>query len=137
MNKYNFDKLERISKVKAKKLYNAGFDVLFIPYKLNPENNFYNLGIWENIYLQGQQETFEKLYNNFSYYNCTSETGLYIAFYVKREKTSIHFEFVNGSNPFIFRGSVLECLEELEKWAKNWSITPIKQGFYKLEEVAR
>ena len=47
MNKYNFDKLERISKVKAKKLYSAGFDVLFIPCKLNPENNFYNLGIWE------------------------------------------------------------------------------------------
>lgn len=81
MNKYNFDKLERISKVKAKKLY--------------------------------------------------------IAFYVKREKIAIHFEFVNGSNPYIFRGSVLECLEELEKWAKNWNITPIKQSFYKLEEVAR
>lgn len=31
MNKYNFNKLERISKVKAKKLYNVGFDVLFIP----------------------------------------------------------------------------------------------------------
>lgn len=40
MNKYHFSKLERVSKTRAKQLYNNGFSVLFIPCKLNPENNF-------------------------------------------------------------------------------------------------
>lgn len=60
MNKYHFSKLERVSKTRAKQLYNNGFSVLFIPCKLNPENNFYNLGIWENIFLQGQYNSFEE-----------------------------------------------------------------------------
>ena len=43
----------------------------------------YCLGIWENIQLDGQYNTFEQLYNACMYYNCTPETGRYIAFYVK------------------------------------------------------
>lgn len=85
MKDYNFKTLKRINKTAAKKLYNAGADVLFIPCKLNPENNFYCLGIWENNQLAGQYETFEKLCNAFSWYNCRSDTGNYIAFYIKRE----------------------------------------------------
>ena len=84
MIKYNFKNLERITKQEARKLYNAGIDVLFIPCKLNPENNFYNLGIWENINLLGQYESFEKLCDFFTWYNCTNETGKYIAFYIKK-----------------------------------------------------
>lgn len=135
MNKYNFTTLERVDRRKAAALYGLGFDILFIPCKLNPENNFYNLGIWENLFLSGQYESFEKLYNAFRFYNCTNETGKYIAFYVKREKIMIHFEFSDGSNSYIFRGSPLECLEELERWQKRFFIKPLKQGFYKLEEV--
>lgn len=137
MRKYNFNKLERVSKRKAEQLYNNGFNVLFIPHKLNPENNFYNMGIWENVELVGQYETFEKLVNAFTYYNCRPDTGKYIAFYVSKEKSLIHFEFADGSNPYIFRGCPLECLEELKKWAVNFKITMLKQGFYKLEEVTQ
>lgn len=135
MRKYQGSTLERVSKQKAAALYGLGFEVLFIPCKLHPENNFYNLGIWENMFLSGQYESFEKLYNAFQWYNCTSETGKYIAFYIKQEKIMIHFEFMDGSNPYIFRGSPLECLEELKRWEKRFSITPLKQGFYSLEEV--
>lgn len=135
MNKYDFRTLERITKTTAKKLYNAGLDVLFIPCKLNPENDFYSLGIWENKFLDGQHDTFEKLENAFSYYNNRPDTGKYTAFYIKREKMMIHFEFANGSNPYIFRGYPLECMKELEKWDKCWNIEQIKQGFYKLVEV--
>ena len=85
MNKYNFNTVIRINKIQARKLYNEGKDVFFIPHKLNPENNFYNLGIWENKDLWGQYEDFETLVNNFEHYNCTNETGLYTAFYIKKE----------------------------------------------------
>lgn len=87
MKKYNFETLEKVDRRKAATLYGLGFDVLFIPCNLNPENNFYNLGIWENLFLFGQYESFEKLYNAFRCYNCTHETGKYISFYVKREKS--------------------------------------------------
>ena len=93
MNKYHSAKLERVTKAKAKQLYNNGFSVLFIPCNLNPECEFCNFGIWQNIYLWGQYESFEKLENAFTFYNCTTETGKYIAFYVSTEKTYIHFTF--------------------------------------------
>ncbi|SCJ99956.1 Uncharacterised protein [uncultured Eubacterium sp.] len=134
MNKYHFSKLERVSKTRAKQLYNNGFSVLFIPCKLNPENNFYNLGIWENIFLQGQYNSFEELENAFTFYNCNAETGKYIAFYVSTEKTYIHFTFFDSSNPYIFRGSPLDCLQELKKWGKYWKIEAEKEHFYYLSK---
>lgn len=85
MKRYNFNTVTRISKTVARKLYNAGCDVLFIPCNLNPENNFYNLGIWENKTLVGQYDSFEKLVNSFEFYNCNNETGKYTAFYIKKE----------------------------------------------------
>lgn len=85
MKRYNFNTVTRISKTVARKLYNAGRDVLFIPCNLNPENNFYNLGIWENKTLVGQYDSFEKLVNSFEFYNCNNETGKYTAFYIKKE----------------------------------------------------
>lgn len=83
MINYDSTDLIRITKSKARKLYNAGKSVLFIPCKLNPES-FYLLGIWENINLDGQYASFETLCNEFTWYNCTKETGLYIAFYIEK-----------------------------------------------------
>lgn len=84
MNKYNFKTLERISKKTARKLYNAGDEILFIPCKLNPENNFYNLGMWQHKELWGQYENFELLCDQFEIYNCNNEAGTYTAFYIKK-----------------------------------------------------
>lgn len=39
MRKYN-GSLKRVNKTVAKRLYNSGVDVLFIPCNLHPENNF-------------------------------------------------------------------------------------------------
>lgn len=44
MKKYHFSNLERITKTRARKLYNSGNDILFIPCKLNPENDFITWG---------------------------------------------------------------------------------------------
>ena len=87
MNNYKFrDKsgkmLIRISKTRAKALYEAGDDVLFIPAKCNPANDLYSLAIWENKFLAGQYETFEKLVDYYTGYNCSRETGYYPAFYI-------------------------------------------------------
>lgn len=84
MNKYNFSTLDRVTKTRARRLYNSGVGVLFIPCKLNPENNFYCLGIWQNKDLQGQYGDFDKLLNAFEYYNCRPDTGNYTAFYIKK-----------------------------------------------------
>ena len=45
MNKYDFRTVERVDRRKTAALYDFGFDILFIHCKLNPENNFYNMGI--------------------------------------------------------------------------------------------
>lgn len=75
--------LKRITKTRAKTLYSQGKKVLFVPCKLNPFN-MWGLGIWENNQLDGQFETFEKLVNAYEFYNCSSETGKYIAFYIEQ-----------------------------------------------------
>lgn len=130
MKKYNFNNLERISKIKAEKLYNSGLTVLFIPCKCNPENNFYNLGIWENKYLQGQFETFQELLNNYEFYNCNyNELGLYTAFYIKKEW--YHIEFENGSNPYICKN-----INELERLLKKYgsNLIHIENNYFKVRK---
>ena len=82
MNQYSRT-LKRISKTVARRLYNSGKDILFIPNKLNPDNDFYLLGIWENKDLNGQYKDFETLCNYFKWYNCNRDTGNTIAFYIK------------------------------------------------------
>lgn len=75
----------RINKTMARKLYNNGIDVLFIPCNLRPDSP-YGLGIWENINLGDEKIPFEKLVNHFEIYNCIdSETGKYTAFYIEKE----------------------------------------------------
>ena len=74
--------LKRINKRIARKAYNNGLYVLFIPCKCSPTNTWFNLGIWEHKQLDGQYETFDKLCNAFEWYNCNNETGRYITFYI-------------------------------------------------------
>ena len=138
MKRYNFKTVARVTKREAEKFYNAGFDVLLIPHKCNPENKFYCFGAWENLFITkdfGGSESFESICNEFSYYHCNyNETGRYLAYYVKHGDFLIHFDFADGSNPYIYRGTVWDCLEELQKWGKNFDIKPVKCGFYYLTE---
>lgn len=80
MRFHSFGKYRRIDKRVARRLYDAGEDVLFIPCNMRPDN-MWGLGIVENKYLLGQEETFDKLVNAYTWYNCNNETGRYIAFY--------------------------------------------------------
>lgn len=82
MKEYNYNGFTRIDKRIARKLYNNGEDVLFIPCNLRPDN-MWGLGILQNKTLNGQYDDFDNLCFWYSAYNCTAETGKYIAFYKK------------------------------------------------------
>ena len=83
MRSYNFNGLERINKTKARKLYENGKDVLFIPCNIRPDN-MWGLGIWENKDLNGQYDNFDELCFWYAAYNCDSYRGRYIAYYIKK-----------------------------------------------------
>lgn len=79
---------ERITKQKARKLYNNGKNVIFCPVNIRP-SGFYNLEILMNIQydsdigiLYEPENSFDKVLNRFEFYNCNcTETGYYTAFY--------------------------------------------------------
>jgi hypothetical protein len=83
MKRYNFSGLERINKTNARKIYENGDDILFVPCNIRPDNMF-GLGIWENKELWGQYDSFNKLCEWYEVYNCNSYNGRYIAFYIKK-----------------------------------------------------
>lgn len=70
----------RVSKAAARKAFNAGKPVILCPVKLYP------FGAWRpSCMIQGDQcsDTFERLLENFIWYNCQlNETGYYAAFYI-------------------------------------------------------
>ena len=66
----------RINKTTARKLYETGAVIYAVPCKLNPA------GPWAEL-VALPVGNFESECNSFVYYNCTSETGKYISFYIK------------------------------------------------------
>lgn len=70
--------MTKINKAQARKLFNAGRDVVAIPCKMDPCNQFWAMGAVLN---QDMGTDFDKACNQLEYYNCSSETGRYLAFY--------------------------------------------------------
>ena len=75
MNRYCSKEILRISKTKAKNIYN-NVDVYILPHLINPDN------MWMPPTLIPKNEDFTTFINNYSHYNCNAETGRYCAFYV-------------------------------------------------------
>ena len=88
--KYDFKSVRRVTKRVARRLYDKGIDVLFIPCKCNPERDVWGLSIWENKELWGQLDSFDAIVNAYTDYNCNYELGKYIAFYIKKEGVLIN-----------------------------------------------
>lgn len=133
MNKYVTENLIRINKNVARKLYNLGFNVGVCPCKANPESPWCLMG-WYNKYDHGY--TFDKLIAKFTWYNCNSELGKYPAYYVEKN-TYIHFTFADGSNPYYYRGSAVECLNEINRWSKNWILEGGKSHCFELKQKSQ
>lgn len=65
----------KITKPVARHLYNKGIKILLAPCNLRP--------IPCGIYVSNaSNRDFDKLINEFEYYNCNNETGRYTAYYV-------------------------------------------------------
>ena len=77
-------RFERISKAKAKQVFDAGKPVVFCPVKFHPFGGFRPSCMIDNS--QGEWKDFDYAVTNFQWYNCTcNETGYYTAFYVNSE----------------------------------------------------
>lgn len=53
----------------------------------------------------------------------------------------MHFEFENGSNPYIFFGTKTECENEKKRWSRNWDLFSIGNSngneFFRLSEKTK
>lgn len=87
MNGYYGVKLERVSKRKARKLFNEGRTITCCPYKVNPEGNSpASLAFKSTIHKDDEPfNGFDSWVNAVEYYNCQyAELGKYLAFYVAK-----------------------------------------------------
>lgn len=92
MNRVEINGWIRITKAKARKLYDAGKTIRVCPCKVNPCNEYYPLSFDINkddnftVEQLDWELKFDARVNRFEYYNCQyNETGKYSAFYVKKE----------------------------------------------------
>lgn len=92
MNKITIEGWTRVSRVRARKLYDAGETIKICPVKVNPCNEYYPMSL--NINKNDKFEVeplewelkFDSRVNQFEWYNCNyNETGKYAAFYVRKE----------------------------------------------------
>ena len=72
--------LKKIDKRTARKMFNNGKKIMFIPCKLNP-CSIWNCGVWHQL-SDGVTHDFDTFCNAVAFYNCNSETGKYLAYYI-------------------------------------------------------
>lgn len=70
----------KVTKALAKKMYDEGSEVMVIPSKIRPNSILAN---WTSKPQNDSTADFEKLCNAVFYYNCSPETGMTLAYYVK------------------------------------------------------
>ena len=85
MKEVNVNGYKRISKPKARKLFDGGADVYILPHKVIPG------GFWFRSYNMldapdDHRKSFDKIVSHYTYYNCMAETGHYVSFYVKENE---------------------------------------------------
>lgn len=69
---------KRIHKTNAKRLFRDGVPVYILAKNYRPSNN-----MWVSPVEIPQDQPFERFVNQYTYFNCTNETGRYPAFYLK------------------------------------------------------
>ena len=71
--------IKQIQKRTAKKLFETGETIYTTACNMHP------FGVWTTCYVIKKdidnKDTFDTIVNNFEYYNCNNETGLYTTFY--------------------------------------------------------
>ena len=79
--------MKRINKRTARKLFNEKKDFLIIPCKINPDN-VWGIGAKINQYYYNQfsetsKKDFDVFIGEYTFYNCSYETGYYPAYYIE------------------------------------------------------
>lgn len=69
----------KVSKTRARIAHAMGYEVIAIPCKMNPANQFFAMGA---VLDKHTLPDFEKACNHLAAYTCTYETGRYLAFYL-------------------------------------------------------
>lgn len=115
----------RISKQKARTLYNAGFEVVLNPVNLRLDNAWHTF--FETQKEPDNNGDFDAMCNEFEYYNCNNkESGKFPAFYIP-VFNCLNFQFKDSSNPYFMIGKKHnEIVNEVLKWSKNWNILQLK-----------
>lgn len=93
MNKVEINGWIRITKAKARKLYDAGKTIRLCPVKAHPCNEYYPMSFdislndkWDVESLEWEKK-FDSRVNGFEFYNCQyNELGKYTAFYIRKEE---------------------------------------------------
>lgn len=67
----------KVNKTRARNLYNKGVTIALIPCKVRTLT-----GIVQPVHITNQGIDFDKLINEYEYYNCSPELGKYTHFYV-------------------------------------------------------
>ena len=71
----------KIRKNKARKLFNEGYELIIIPCNCSPN------GVWFKGFrickTNLENSDFDRLINEFEYYNCNSELGRYTHYYIE------------------------------------------------------
>ena len=93
MNRVEINGWIRITKAKARKLYDAGQTIRVCPCKVNPCNEYYPLSFDINkddnftVEPLDWELKFDARVNRFELYNCQyNELGKYTAFYIRKEE---------------------------------------------------
>ena len=77
---------KKVNKTQARKLYNNNKNVYIVPCKVYPNYN----NVWtqpiklnkEEYIDKNYENDFDKIINNFEFYNCNTELGKYTSFYI-------------------------------------------------------
>lgn len=84
----------RVDKKTARRAYNNGLNVVFCPVNISPLNKW-GLEMTMNCEnLNCNFIEFDKLVNEYEFYNCNSETGKYTAFYIPTKNDSYDYDFL-------------------------------------------
>ena len=77
----------RISKIRARKIFDGGGSIYVIANKMRPGGPFH-MGMDIDIHRHSGEHgnEFQRHINGFIYYNCTHETGYYPSFYLRSNR---------------------------------------------------
>lgn len=71
--------MQKLNKSQARKAFNNGLELKIIPHKANPYSTWFEGANYKN---NNSFVSFDELVNNITNYNCNSELGYYLAYYI-------------------------------------------------------